>query len=672
MMNKRTILGILLMLVSLLKLSTASATTQNKELILENDHVKLVFDGGQNYLFKSFNAGGVELLPKGGSATHPWQMIYRGSNGENPTLMPRWGYYMGGELIEEGDARKLVFKWDMELDGRGRRPVSMTIRLGKDSELPEWYINAELPQGWVITDLEFPRVALKRTDKTKAVLPIGYGAEYTVGATGKLQTRYPSVTGCMELVLMHNENGTVYFAATDKGGSGKEFVLESQGQSVVMIQKVVASYGWVNNGKFDLPWSTVLGFNKDNWQQTALKWYRPFTFETDWGKHTLKERQIADWIKNADMWLRPADVEPATMDAVRKALNYYGKGVGLHWYYWHKHRFDTCYPEYFPAQNGFKEMVKESHKMGAYVTPYINGRLWDPATESYKSQHGCEASCRKADGTLYTEVYGSKVLNTVTCPASDIWQNVLKTTNRRILSELKTDGVYMDQIGCAPSEPCYATNHNHAQGGGDWWPQAYRKVLTEMRHGFYKKNQAMTTEENAECYIDLFDMMLVVNSPHASYMRMVPLFPLIYADRCVYSGLTYIPWKLNDGSMNYLTMRSLLWGSQLGWVNPQLLMADNVKTEAAFLKQLTEFRRGQHDLFLGGRFLGEVIPEGDNEVVMIPNYQEIHVVMAALWESVNGEQVYIVVNMSNKDRVVKLPGGKVVSVKAWSAERVSK
>lgn len=76
----------------------------------------------------------------------------------------------------------------------------------------------------------------------------------------------------------------------------------------------------------------------------------------------------------------------------------------------------------------------------------------------------------KFDGTLYTEVYSSKVLNTVTCPSSYIWRDILKGVNKQILTELKTNGVYMDQIGCANSEPCYATNHGHAPGGGDWWP----------------------------------------------------------------------------------------------------------------------------------------------------------------------------------------------------------
>ena len=319
-----------------------------------------------------------------------------------------------------------------------------------------------------------------------------------------------------------------------------------------------------------------------------------------------------------------------------------------------------------------KEMIKETQELGGFITPYINGRLWDPATDSYKTLNGKDASCRKADGTLYTEVYSSKVLNTVTCPASYIWRDVLKGVNKQILTELKTNGVYMDQIGCANSEPCYATNHGHAPGGGDWWPFAYRSLLTEMRTNLYKENQAMTTEENAECYIDLFDMMLVVNSPHNSYTKMVPLFPLIYSDRCIYSGYTYIPWRITDGSLNFMSMRSLLWGSQLGWVEPSLLMRPDAKREAKFLKNLTDFRRQQHDLFLGGRFIQEIIPTGDNPTQEIPNYEITPVVLAAEWASVSGEHVYLIVNMSEQEHKVTLPNKKQITVKALDAIRISK
>ncbi len=643
-----------------------------EDMVLKNGRVELVFSGGNNFLFKAYRSEGVNMLPDGGSATHPWQLIYRGPNGENPTLVPRWGDYQGGELRQDADASTLVFTWKMYLDGAPTCPVRVLVTLGRDSELPEWRIEAEMPEGWVVTEAEFPRIAVNRPAGAKAILPVGYGTEYTIGSSGQLQSRYPSCTGTMQLVLMHHEGGTAYFAAADKGGSGKVFRMASEGNSLVFIQQVTASYGWTREGRFSLPWPAVLGFNAGGWQETAVKWYRPFTFDTQWGARRINERPIVEWIKNADMWLRPADATESMMESVRKAMKYYGKGVGLHWYYWHNYPFDTKYPEYFPEQPGFRAMLAETQKLGGFVTPYINGRLWDPATESYRTLNGKDASCRKADGTLYTEVYSSKVLNTVTCPASDIWRDILTDINRRLLTDLKTNGVYMDQIGCANSEPCYATNHGHAPGGGDWWPAAYRSLLEGMRRDIYGKDQAMTTEENAECYIDLFDMMLVVNTTHNSYTRMVPLFPLIYSDRCIYSGYTYIPWKINDGSLNFISMKSLLWGSQLGWVNPEILMAPEAQREAAFLKTLADFRKKQHDLFLGGRFITEIVPEGDNPTQVIPNYETTPVVMAAEWENLAGKRAYIVVNMSDKDRSVTLPDGKQASVKAFGAVRVNK
>lgn len=650
---------------------TMSANTTERDIVLSNEYVELVFSSGNDFLFKEYNTGGKNILPEGGSNVHPWEMVWLGPNGENPVLQPRWSYYMGFEVKEGAGETTAVFTWEVVLEAT-RWPVNVYVTVRESEELPEWRIDAGLPEGWVITEAEFPRIAVKRLKDCKGIMPVGYGAEYDIPFNAHIQTRYPSVTGVMQLILMHNQENTVYFSAKDKTGSHKVLRMKGEGDNVVFSQKIVTSYAWSENGKFTLPWATVLGYNPDRWENTVARWYRPFTFETEWGAKTIDQREITDWIRNADMWLRPADATPEMMEAVRKALAFYGKGTGMHWYYWHKHPFDTNYPEYFPEQDGFKEMIKESQKLGGYVTPYINGRLWDSANHTYKELGGPESSCRKADGTLYTEVYSSKVLNTVTCPSAPSWRKILRDLNETILYDLKTDGVYMDQIGCAASEPCYADNHDHPKGGGGWWPAAYRTLLTEMDRNLYRKKHAMTTEENVECYIDLFDMMLVVNSPHTSTVKMVPLFPLIYSDRCIYSGYTYIPWKLNDGSMNFITMKSLLWGSQLGWVNPELLMRPENKVEAQFCKTLASFRKQSHDLFLGGRFIGEFVPGGDNPLVNIPNYQETNVVMGAEWESLGGQRVYLLVNMSGTDRCVVLPDGRSADVKAYDAVRISK
>ncbi|MCQ2159255.1 MAG: DUF6259 domain-containing protein [Bacteroidales bacterium] len=642
----------------------------SKDITLSNSRVSLVFEAdGKAWNFRSFTVDGKNILPDGGTSEPVWLMSLRGPHGEAPSMHPRWTYFDGGSLSDDG--RSATFVWRIVLEREAVWRVKVSVCLPDDgSLLPEWRIEAKLPEGWKVFDMEFPRISVRKPEGAKGIMAVGYGAEYSLGNSGMIQSRYPSCTGGMQLIMAHNGKETLFFSSRDKDACMKYFQILCSSSSLTFVQKFTASYAWTSeDGEFSLPWATVLGYKPDTWENTVLEWYRPFALSTKWGEKSLKERHVAPWIQNADVWMRPSGVTPETMESVRKSAAYFGKGLGLHWYYWHCHPFDSYYPEYFPPQEGFKDMVAEAQSLGCHVTPYINGRLWDSATDSYIDLKGYEASCRKADGTLYTEIYSSKVLNTVTCPSSEIWQNVLRNLNSRILEELGTDGVYMDQIGCAASEACYAPGHSHPMGGGGWWPEAYRGLLTGMRDEIYTSDKAMTTEENVECYIDLFDMMLTVNGPHTAWAHMVPLFPLIYSDRCIYSGFTYIPWKLNDGSFRFIQMKSLLWGSQLGWVDPNMIFKPENEVELAFLRNLGEFRKRQHDLFLGGRFVREFVPEGDNPVIDVPGYQKTNVVMGAEWASVKGKKAVILVNMSGEDREVALPCGKKVVVKAYSALR---
>ena len=52
----------------------------------------------------------------------------------------------------------------------------------------------------------------------------------------------------------------------------------------------------------------------------------------------------------------------------------------------------------------------------------------------------------------------------------------------------------------------------------------------------------------------------------------------------------------------------LLWGAQLGWIKPELIMATEAETESSIFAEMVQFRKKQHDLIYGGRFMKEVIP----------------------------------------------------------------
>lgn len=646
------------------QLSAQVNVFRDAEMIaLEKENIKISFSS-TIYKLLQLQIDSKELLSTKDIVTHPWELTYKGPNGENPILKPQNGYYKGVEVLENKDFATLTFIWEMVLIPESTSAVRMMVTLRKDSDLIEWNLEADLPTGWAITYTDFPRISLKKPENAKAILSAGWGSEYPLNNGTALTSRYPSGTGTMQLVLVHNGSSCIYYATQDKDASDKQYKVESTDKMVNLFTQTITSEGWSpkEGGVFCLPWTTVLGYCSDSWEVAATKWYRPFTYTTVWGSKTLESRNIPAWLFHADVWLRPMGVSGEIMQAVKEAIAIYGKGIGLHWYYWHNHPFDTKYPEYFPTKEGFVEMVKEVNTLGGHVTPYINGRLWDPATESYKSSGGSLASCRKADGTLYTEVYSSKVLNTVTCPASPTWQKIQKDLIKRIQDEIGTSGVYVDQVAAAPAEPCWAENHNHPKGGGEFWHQAYRDLYKDIRSGYLKKGNILTSEENAECYIDLFDMFLIVNSP-IRHSTLVPLFPLVYSDRVITSAFAYTPANLQNGSFRFLNMMSLLWGAQLGWVDPLPLM--KAKEEAEFLKEMMDFRKKHHDYFNGGRLIREIIPTGDNPERIYTGYTKSKVVRGAEWQNRKTKKnAVFLVNIDNSPHEVVLPNGKVVYIKA--------
>lgn len=602
-----------------------------------------------------------------GDSAPIWKMTLAGPQGECPEYMPDFAQYRGCTLSADGGRAEFV--WNINIE----RSWDWTVRVAVEMEdgLPQWSFSASLPLGWTVTQTQFPIVRVARPEGSKAIIPMGYGAEFGIPVGGRLESRYPSVTGGMEFVMTHSPQGCLYFAARDREGSGKYFYIDGTSDELVFTQMVPSSFGWTRDGEFTLPWTTTFAFSDRSWDETLLQWYRPFVLECEWASKPLTEKEIVPWVRDADVWIRPKNMFPEVLESLRKAVAYYDRGLGIHWYHWHHHEYDTMYPEYFPAKPGFKEMVAEVQAAGAHVTPYINGRLWDPANDWYESRNGARASCRKMDGSLYTELYPtSKVINTVTCPGSPIWQQIIKETTSALVNEYGTAGVYIDQVGAAASEPCYSTEHNHAPGGGSWWPAQYRKLLKTLRSDVFGPDRAITTEENAECYLDLFDMYLIVNTPHSAEVRMLPVFPLIYSDRVVYSGLNYYHPELWDGHFLYINGRSLLWGAQLGWIQPEYLFDAKCEVERKFLLDLGRFRAANHDIFYGGRFICELDLKGKIPNFTVFDSETYPVVMGAKWETVDGDTACILVNMGPKAIKVTLPDGRKARVDAYSAKRL--
>lgn len=109
-------------------------------------------------------------------------------------------------------------------------------------------------------------------------------------------------------------------------------------------------------------------------------------------------------------------------------------------------------------------------------------------------------------------------------PASAYWQAKLSAVARNLSSELHIQGLYVDQIGCAPAMPCAG----EVLGDLDTarWTRGYRAMLLQI-HAQLEKGAALMSEAQAEVYSDLVDVNLAIYG--LDRCNHIPIYQYIYA-----------------------------------------------------------------------------------------------------------------------------------------------
>ncbi|UCH34369.1 MAG: hypothetical protein JSV65_17875, partial [Armatimonadota bacterium] len=357
--------------------------------------------------------GGRELLTGSRETDSLWELEFATAAGERITLSSADA---PGATFDAraGDDAEITIRWPQVTDGGSRVGVEVRVVIKRGDPVTYWSLrlaNAdETLRPWRVT---FPIIAnVDGIPGTKLAFPTGWGIVYDDALhAGEIQGTYPSMTPAMQFMACWQRAGGVYFAAHDPAAAHKQLICTpdvADGRLRLAVVNYPAGMGRPVR-EWTLPYQAAVGVFPGNWYDAA-RLHRAWAIEhAPWMAkgELLTRRSTPKWLKDIDIWCLGGGGPAEAVEPAKRFAEYFGVPTAVHWYNWHQIPFDDHYPEYFPTKAGFAQGVAELQAAGVRVMPYINGRLWDPRTETWTSENA-EAACAKDEHMKrYEETYGS-------------------------------------------------------------------------------------------------------------------------------------------------------------------------------------------------------------------------------------------------------------------------
>ncbi len=528
--------------------------------------------------------------------------------------------------------------------------VRSTVGLG-DRETMATLAIAALPEGSSLREVAFPVVRLGSLEEG------GDDILLYPHVSGRLKTRpadpafriagtYPSGWWSMPFCAIYDATCGLYAACEDPTAATKDLRLRGTDAGVLFEVLWPAPNAGRPRNTWTLPGRVRLRTFKGHWFEAACLYRTWADAKAPWMRK--RSRPSPAWIKDTAIWALASGGPQSVVPAVKEFARYFDVPVAVHWYNWHQIPFDTDYPHYFPAKEGFSEGVKELQAAGVRVMPYINGRLWDTGLKDFTGEVR-RAATKDEQGEPYIETYGSGRKLAPMCPTTPLWQQKVNEICTRLLgTEYGLDAVYIDQIAAAKPRRCFDRTHGHPLCGGSWWIAAgYRPMLERLRRAIGAE-RVLTTECNAEPYLDLFDAYLTW---HFQYTESVPAFAAVYGGRIQLFGRAYRGGPTQDLALRMKAGQSLVFGEQIGWISPGSIRHT---VNGPFLRRMARLRYRLRDFLATGAMarppsFSAPVPEVTADWQWHGTWPvTIAAIQAGAWRARDGRIAIVLVNVTDE------------------------
>lgn len=584
-------------------------------ITLENDSVHLDFDGHGRLCALCARQGAVRIPIEQDCLTSPFEIQLRAAGGEVWQVAPSSSPVM--EKLDHADGQALISTWHVEGEW-GALGVRGTVKLPETSPFSEWTLEVENRTDAAVWQVAYPRVgglggfgpeieASGRPDwlavpflmGNKAPHPVAFvnqqekvinswarnqfGCFDVEGGAGDIAFSYPGMWTMQYLAYGHPATGGIYFAAHDGQALYKRFGMYADGgdgQHAALVMKQYPEDRTALGADFTSFYPVAVGvYEGDWWGASAL--YRAWALEQTWcRKGPVKQRSdIPDWVKDTDVWYwnwqfntrgAPSQVVPP----IRTLKQRLSCNLAFHWYGYTglSHDNPYTYPHMYPHDPDVRDAVirgvQELHELDVHCLPYINTRLWNTNTLSYRKLDGRRWVAENEAGEP-ADVW--RVIGQTVCPTATPFHDVICDINNALVDDVGMDGAYLDQVSGCYAVPCFNKDHDHGPGGHDHWSRGYRQMLQRVRDDMRarKPDSAITSESVIECFLDLLDVDLAreiasLNSSLGCAAALpIPMFHSVYHDYHISYGTVQTFADDNLEAFRYGEALSLVGGGQL-------------------------------------------------------------------------------------------------------------